>query len=57
MEITIQRIDHIREAARQFVSIIVHTQQAADHPVSLNFPEGAYLKGLVLRDAVGRWTM
>ena len=24
-------------------------QQAADHPVALNFPEGAYLKGLVVQ--------
>ncbi len=29
--------------------IIDRLQQASDHPVSLNFPEGAYLKGLVLR--------
>jgi 23S rRNA (cytosine1962-C5)-methyltransferase len=27
--------------------IIEHLSQNADHPVSLNFPEGAYLKGLV----------
>ena len=29
--------------------IIERLGQAADHPVALNFPEGAYLKGLVLR--------
>jgi 23S rRNA (cytosine1962-C5)-methyltransferase len=29
--------------------IIEHLGQAADHPVALSFPEGAYLKGLVLR--------
>ncbi len=29
--------------------IIEHFQQAADHPVALHFPEGAYLKGLLLR--------
>jgi 23S rRNA (cytosine1962-C5)-methyltransferase len=29
--------------------IIDRLQQASDHPVALNFPEGAYLKGLVLR--------
>jgi 23S rRNA (cytosine1962-C5)-methyltransferase len=23
--------------------------QSPDHPVALNFPEGAYLKGLVIR--------
>lgn len=27
--------------------IVEHLSQAPDHPVSLNFPEGAYLKGLV----------
>jgi 23S rRNA (cytosine1962-C5)-methyltransferase len=27
--------------------IAEHLSQAADHPVALNFPEGAYLKGLV----------
>jgi 23S rRNA (cytosine1962-C5)-methyltransferase len=31
--------------------IVEHLHQAADHPVALNFPEGAYLKGLVV--AVG----
>ena len=44
-----------REAAydaRRDFQIVARTGQAADHPVSLAFPEGAYLKGLVLR-AVG----
>jgi 23S rRNA (cytosine1962-C5)-methyltransferase len=27
--------------------IVEHLSQAGDHPVALNFPEGAYLKGLV----------
>ncbi len=27
--------------------IVEHLSQAADHPVALNFPEGAYLKGMV----------
>jgi 23S rRNA (cytosine1962-C5)-methyltransferase len=27
--------------------IVEHLHQGADHPVSLHFPEGAYLKGLV----------
>jgi 23S rRNA (cytosine1962-C5)-methyltransferase len=27
--------------------IVEHLWQGADHPVALNFPEGAYLKGLV----------
>ncbi len=31
--------------------IYEHLHQAADHPVALNFPEGAYLKGLVVRVA------
>jgi 23S rRNA (cytosine1962-C5)-methyltransferase len=29
--------------------IVTHLEQSPDHPVALNFPEGAYLKGLVLR--------
>ncbi len=29
--------------------IVHHLTASADHPVALNFPEGAYLKGLVLR--------
>jgi 23S rRNA (cytosine1962-C5)-methyltransferase len=29
------------------VQIIEHLSQASDHPISLHFPEGAYLKGLV----------
>ena len=31
--------------------IIERLSQAPDHPVALNFPEGAYLKGLVVRAA------
>ena len=27
--------------------ILEHLSQSADHPIALNFPEGAYLKGLV----------
>jgi 23S rRNA (cytosine1962-C5)-methyltransferase len=33
--------------AKVNVKIIEHFEQGADHPVSLNFPEGAYLKGLL----------
>ena len=33
--------------------IVEYLHQAPDHPVALNFPEGAYLKGLVLRVAAG----
>jgi len=29
--------------------ILAHLEQAPDHPVALNFPEGAYLKGLICR--------
>jgi 23S rRNA (cytosine1962-C5)-methyltransferase len=35
--------------ARVDAQIIQRLHQAPDHPVALNFPEGAYLKGLVLR--------
>jgi 23S rRNA (cytosine1962-C5)-methyltransferase len=31
--------------------ILEHLSQAPDHPVALNFPEGAYLKGLICRKA------
>ncbi len=31
--------------------ILEHCSQGPDHPVALNFPEGAYLKGLVCRKA------
>jgi 23S rRNA (cytosine1962-C5)-methyltransferase len=34
--------------AKVEAQIIARMHQAADHPVSLNFPEGNYLKGLVL---------
>ena len=36
------------DAGRDF-QIVARTRQGADHPVSLSFPEGWYLKGLVLR--------
>jgi 23S rRNA (cytosine1962-C5)-methyltransferase len=29
--------------------LLERLHQGADHPVALNFPEGAYLKGFVLR--------
>ncbi len=29
--------------------LIAHLEQSPDHPVALNFPEGAYLKGLLLQ--------
>ena len=36
------------DAKRDF-QIVARTRQAADHPVALSFPEGLYLKGLILR--------
>ena len=36
------------DAQRDF-QIIARTQQASDHPVALAFPEGHYLKGVVMR--------
>ena len=36
------------DAKRDF-QMIARTRQGADHPVALAFPEGAYLKGVILR--------
>ena len=36
------------DAKREF-QIVAKTRQGADHPVALSFPEGYYLKGVVLR--------
>ena len=36
------------DAKRDF-QVIARTRQGADHPVALNFPEGLYLKGAILR--------
>ena len=35
--------------AKRDLQIIAKTRQGADHPVAVSFPEGYYLKGLVLR--------
>lgn len=35
--------------ARRDLQIVARTRQSADHPVALSFPEGLYLKGLILR--------
>ncbi|MCC5856471.1 MAG: class I SAM-dependent methyltransferase [Idiomarina sp.] len=35
--------------ANRELQIIEKTQQAIDHPVAIHYPEGGYLKGLVLR--------
>jgi 23S rRNA (cytosine1962-C5)-methyltransferase len=40
--------DAALDSGRQ-VQILRHLNQAPDHPVALNFPEGAYLKGLICR--------
>ncbi|MBA3989389.1 MAG: 23S rRNA (cytosine(1962)-C(5))-methyltransferase RlmI [Idiomarina sp.] len=40
--------DGVLDAGRE-MQIIERTFQAADHPVSLPYPEGLYLKGLVVR--------
>jgi 23S rRNA (cytosine1962-C5)-methyltransferase len=37
--------------ARVDARIVEHLAQGPDHPVALNFPEGAYLKGLVVAKA------
>ena len=37
-----------QDAGRDF-QMIARTRQGADHPVALNFPEGLYLKGVILR--------
>ena len=36
------------DAGRDF-QMVMRTRQGADHPVALNFPEGLYLKGVILR--------
>ena len=37
-----------QDAGRDF-QVVARTRQGADHPVALNFPEGLYLKGVILR--------
>ena len=37
------------EDARRDFQVVAKTRQGADHPVALAFPEGAYLKGVVMR--------
>jgi len=37
-----------QDAHRDF-QMVARTRQGSDHPVALNFPEGAYLKGVILR--------
>ena len=43
-EISVAALD-----AGRTVQIVRRMEQAPDHPVALNFPEGSYLKGLVCR--------
>ncbi|MCL5255020.1 MAG: 23S rRNA (cytosine(1962)-C(5))-methyltransferase RlmI, partial [Gammaproteobacteria bacterium] len=35
--------------ANRDLQIVAWTQQSADHPVHIHYPEGWYLKGLILR--------
>jgi 23S rRNA (cytosine1962-C5)-methyltransferase len=37
--------------ARANAAVVGHFAAAADHPVALAFPEGEYLKGLLIRKA------
>lgn len=37
------------EDAKRGFQIVARTRQGADHPVALSFPEGHYLKGVILR--------
>ena len=37
-----------QDAKRDF-QVTARTRQGSDHPVALGFPEGFYLKGLILR--------
>lgn len=39
------------DAGRDF-QVLAHTRQATDHPVALAFPEGFYLKGVILRQGM-----
>ena len=41
-------VEAAQDAGRDF-QVIGRTRQGADHPVALNFPEGLYLKGVILR--------
>ena len=41
-------VEASQDAGRDF-QVIGRTRQGADHPVALNFPEGFYLKGVILR--------
>jgi len=35
--------------ARKSFQVVARTRAPSDHPVSLAFPEGSYLKGAILR--------
>lgn len=39
------------DAGRDF-QVLAHTRQSTDHPVALSFPEGFYLKGVILRQGM-----
>ena len=42
-------VEAAHDAKRAF-QIVARTQQGADHPVGLDYPEGLYLKGVILRN-------
>ena len=42
-------VEAAHDAKRAF-QIVARTQQGADHPVDLDYPEGLYLKGVILRN-------
>ena len=42
-------VEAAHDAKRAF-QVVARTQQGADHPVDLDYPEGLYLKGVILRN-------
>jgi len=46
-----EALDIVGDAAVPEAAIVAQFGASADHPVALNFPEGEYLKGLLVRKA------
>ena len=44
-------VEAAQDAGRDF-QVVARTRQGADHPVALSFPEGFYLKGVMLRSLI-----
>ena len=42
-------VEAAHDAKRAF-QVVARTQQGADHPIDLDYPEGLYLKGVILRN-------